>query len=127
MKLFKKIAAVTMALMIVLGVVSTVQAAVSPAHLLTSETSACTGDAFGTHKYYSGSNSEESADKVYYTVRYKSGGVWLEDNQLLLALGEKVPVTKTAEFSTKKYWHVKLNPKGAGKTGCEAWAFIWHI
>lgn len=126
MKLFKKIIAATLALMMVLGISTTAYAVVSTGHLEKDQTEAYTSDVFGTHKYYSGSNSFDSDGKVYYIVRYKSGAVWYVDDKILLARGEPVPETRTRKFETKKYWHVKLNPKGASATGCEAWAFIWN-
>lgn len=127
MKLFKKITAATLALMIVLGIASTAQARVAEAHLQTTDYYVFTENVHGTHKYFSGSNSSSSKHRVYYTVRYKGDDGWQLDYQILVPNGEKVPETRTTHrFAYETDWHIKLNPEGTLKRDCEAWAFIWH-
>lgn len=127
MKLFKKIIAATLALMMVLGVASTAYARVADAHLKTTNYFVFTEDVHGTHKYFSGSNTSDSKHHVYYTVRYKGDDGWELDYQILLPPGEPVPETRTIHrFSYETDWHIKLNPEGTFKRDCEAWAFIWN-
>ena len=101
MKLTKKIIAVVMALMMTLSI-GALTANAATVHLKTAQKSATSSTVYGYNKVFWGNNESHSAYSVHFIAKYKMGGVWYTD------------------------WHLKLNPDGGGKYGCEAWGYIYN-
>lgn len=125
MKLTKKIIAVVMTLMMTLSI-GALTANAATVHLTTAQTSATSSTVYGRNKVFWGNNESYSAYSVYFIAKYKKGGVWYTDKSKLIGKGNDCPSTNTSALSTERDWHLKLNPEGGGKYGCEAWGYIYN-
>ena len=112
MKLTKKIIAVVMALMMTLSI-GALTANAATVHLKTAQKSATSSTVYGYSAY-----------SVHFIAKYKMGGVWYTDKSKSIKKGKSCPSTNTSALSVERDWHLKLNPDGGGKYGCEAWGYI---
>lgn len=101
-------------------------ASAATVYLKTGQTTASSSEVFGTHKFFYGDNSKDSAYSVYFLAKYKMGGVWYTDKSFLLGKGGSLDVTYTTVLSKERSWKLKLNPEGAGKYGCIATGYIYY-
>ncbi len=108
------------------GALSASAKAVESVHLDSTESSDSSGNVTGTYMYYWGNNSKDSKHSVYLIARYKSIVAWYEDSSKLMqagySLSESDAIKTKTRSSTK--WFVRLNPEGAGNTGCTANGYI---
>lgn len=123
MKLTKKIIAVVMALMMTLSI-GALTANAATVHLKTAQKSATSSTVYGYNKVFWGNNESHSAYSVHFIAKYKMGGVWYTDKSKSIKKGKCCPSTNTSALSVERDWHLKLNPDGGGKYGCEAWGYI---
>lgn len=123
MKLTKKIIAIVMALMMTLSI-GAVTANAATVHLTTSQGSNTSAKVYGNYKVFYGNNESYSAHSVYFIARHQQAGVWYTDKSKLVAKGNDCPVTETTVKKSERNWVLKLNPEGAGKTGCDAKGYI---
>lgn len=79
---------------------------------------------YGYNKVFWGNNESHSAYSVHFIAKYKMGGVWYTDKSKSIKKGKSCPSTNTSALSVERDWHLKLNPDGGGKYGCEAWGYI---
>ena len=128
MKLTKKIIAVVMALMMTLSI-GALTANAATVHLKTAQKSATSSTVYGYNKVFWGNTevqhfTTENSPLVHFIAKYKMGGVWYTDKSKSIKKGKSCPSTNTSALSVERDWHLKLNPDGGGKYGCEAWGYI---
>ena len=95
-------------------------------HLKTAQKSATSSTVYGYNKVFWGNNESHSAYSVHFIAKYKMGGVWYTDKSKSIKKGKSCPSTNTSALSVERDWHLKLNPDGGGKYGCEAWGYIYN-
>lgn len=88
--------------------------------------SATSSTVYGYNKVFWGNNESHSAYSVHFIAKYKMGGVWYTDKSKSIKKGKSCPSTNTSALSVERDWHLKLNPDGGGKYGCEAWGYIYN-
>ena len=125
MKLTKKIIAVVMALMMTLSI-GALTANAATVHLKTAQKSATSSTVYGYNKVFG-----EITNHIQHTryillqnIKWVAFGTLI--NQKSIKKGKSCPSTNTSALSVERDWHLKLNPDGGGKYGCEAWGYIYN-
>ena len=103
--------------------IGTLSASAASVTLKTTQTSAVSGNVYGTWKYFLGWNSSDSLHKVYFTGQYSDGSGWHDDAQSLVAIGSSLGYQETST-RTACLWRLELNPEGYGYTKCSAYGEI---